>query len=165
MFYFKSKGFRVKKSLYFLIVLFVSAFITPISFADNHESGFGSRNQAKDLLTKAVNLVDSNETVAFAMITAGAGGLSLKDLYPFCTSMNGTMVAHRYNSGFDMTNFKTSDGVKVAEVMLKNAKVGKISEISYNLTKTGNPQDKEYKKTTFYTKVGSYVCASGYYNK
>ena len=47
--------------------------------------------------------------------------------------MNGIMIAHPFISGTDMSNFKTSDGVKVADVMLKNAKEGKISKITYKL--------------------------------
>lgn len=161
----------MKRNLFISSVLFLSVIMTLSSCADKQEiavkqeTEFGTKEEANDLLTRAVNLVKVNETVAFAMITAGAGGFSQKDLYPFCTTMKGIWIAHPHNSGADFSDAETSDGVKVAEVMLKNAKAGEISEISYMLNRTGNPSDKEYKKTTFYTKVGKYVCGSGYYEK
>ena len=150
--------------------LFNFLFLTFIFFGQqvmshDHIEKFGTAKEAKELLERTINLVKSNETVAFAMITAGQGGLRSKDLYPFCTTMNGIMIAHPFISGTDMSNFKSSDGVKVADVMLKNAKEDKISKITYKLNRTGNTQDKEFKKTTFYTKVKSYVCASGYYSE
>ena len=151
---------KVSIALSFLLLTFNSV------LADDHGSKFGGKEKAKELLTRAVNLVKSNETVAFAMITAGTGGLSYKDLYPFCTSMTGIMVAHPLSSGTDMMKFITSDGLKVADIMLKNAKEGKISKLSYMLYRPVDGLDgEEFKKTTYYTKVGEYVCASGYYSK
>ena len=111
----------------FLFLVFV--FFGQQVIAHDHIEKFGTAKDAKELLERTVNLVKSNETVAFAMITAGQGGLRNKDLYPFCTTMNGIMIAHPFISGSDMSNFKTSDGVKVADEMLKNAKEGKISKV------------------------------------
>ena len=171
----------MKRNIFISSVLFLSVLMTLSSCADkqeiavNQETEFGTREEANDLLTRAVNLVKANETVAFAMITAGTGGFSQKDLYPFCTTMKGVWIAHPRDSGSDFSDAETSDGVRVAETMIKNAKVGEISEISYMLKRTGttlymlngtgNSLDKEYKKTTLYTKVGKYICGSGYYEK
>lgn len=153
-------------SKYFNSLLLIACiFIGQNVYADGHNKKFGTAKEAKELLTRTVNLVRFNDIIAFTMITAGQGGFRNKDLYPFCTNMDGIMVAHPFVSGTDMSNFKTSDGIKVADVMLQNAKENKISKITYKLNRTGNTQDKEFKKTTFYTKVGKYVCASGYYSK
>ncbi len=161
----------MKRNIFISSVLFLSVLMTLSSCADkqeiavNQETEFGTREEANDLLTRAVNLVKVNETVAFAMITAGTGGFSQKDLYPFCTTMKGVWIAHPRDSGSDFSDAETSDGVRVAETMIKNAKVGEISEISYMYNRTGNSLDKEYKKTTLYTKAGKYICGSGYYEK
>ena len=109
----------------------------------------------------------SNKTVAFAMITAGGrGGLATKDLYPFCTSFSGIQVAHPYGgAGLDMREFTSSDGKKLYDIMVKNAKEGVISKISYKFGKPegGSLTIKEYTKVAFYTRVGNYICGSGYY--
>ena len=114
-----------------------------------------------------MNLMKSNKTVAFAMITAGGrGGLAIKDLYPFCTSFSGIQVAHPYGgAGLDMREFTSSDGKKLYDIMVKNAKEGVISKISYKFGKPegGSLTIKEYTKVAFYTRVGNYICGSGYY--
>ena len=144
----------------------LAVLISAHSFAHDHAEEFGGAEKAKELLTRTVNLVKSNETVDFAMITAGTGGLSSMDLYPFCTSMKGIMVAHPVSSDTNMSNFITSNDIKVADVMLKNAKEGKISKLTYLLNRlVDGTQSKVFKKTTYYTKVDGCVCASGYYSK
>jgi len=79
-------------------------------------------------------------------------------------------VAHPTLAGTDMTNFVSSDGVKVAELMLQNAKTKTFSKISYKLsrivsTPSGLPisSEKESKKVSFYKKVGNFVCATGFH--
>ena len=131
------------------------------------DKGIGTKEEAREILDRTVNLMKSNKTVAFAMITAGGrGGLATKDLYPFCTSFSGIQVAHPYGgAGLDMREFTSSDGKKLYDIMVKNAKEGVISKVSY---KFGKPEGdtltiKEYAKVAFYTRVGNYICGSGYY--
>ena len=131
------------------------------------DKGIGTKEEAREILDRTVNLMKSNKTVAFAMITAGGqGGLATKDLYPFCTSYSGIQVAHPYGgAGLDMREFTSSDGKKLYDIMVRNAKEGVISKVSY---KFGRPEGasltiKEYTKVAFYTRVGNYICGSGYY--
>ena len=131
------------------------------------DRGIGTKEEAREILDRTVNLMKSNKTVAFAMITAGGrGGLATKDLYPFCTSFSGIQVAHPYGgAGLDMREFTSSDGKKLYDIMVRNAKEGVISKVSY---KFGRPEGasltiKEYTKVAFYTRVGNYICGSGYY--
>ena len=153
----------MKNSILIFIVVCLS--INQTIFAQN--KGIGTKEEAKEILDRTVNLMKSNKTVAFAMITAGGrGGLATKDLYPFCTSFSGIQVAHPYGgAGLDMREFISSDGKKLYDIMVKNAKEGVISKISY---KFGKPEGdsltiKEYSKVAFYTRVGNYICGSGYY--
>jgi len=131
------------------------------------DEGIGTKEEAREILDRTVNLMKSNKTVAFAMITAGGrGGLATKDLYPFCTSFSGIQVAHPYGgAGLDMREFTSSDGKKLYEIMVKNAKEGVVSEVSYKFGKPegGSLTIKEYTKVAFYTRVGNYICGSGYY--
>ena len=148
-----------------LIFIVVCSSINQSIFAQ--DKGDGTKEEAIEILDRTVNLMKSNKTVAFAMITAGGrGGLATKDLYPFCTSFSGIQVAHPYGgAGLDMREFTSSDGKKLYDIMVKNAKEGVISEISYKFGKPkgGSLTNKEYTKVAFYTRVGNYICGSGYY--
>ena len=138
--------------------------------ANEVANSYGTEKEAKQMLERAIRIVDSNPTVAFAMMNVGQGGFHVKDLYPFCFDKKGIMVAHPTLAGTDMINFVSSDGVKVAQVMLRKAEKNKLSKISYYLNRTisspnGLPiiSKKEFKKTTFYQKVGNYTCAIGFH--
>ena len=135
------------------------------SFAQSKQGG--TAEDAKNILERTVNLVKANKTVAFAMITAGGqGGLSIKDVYSSCTDRNtGIHVAHPYVAGTNIKDFTSTDGKKLYSIMVKNAKEGVVSKISYKFAKPegGALSNKEYSKTTFYTLVGGYLCGSGFY--
>jgi len=153
----------MKNSVLIFVVVCLS--INQSIFSQN--KGIGTKEEAREILDRTVNLIKSNKTVAFAMITAGGqGGLATKDLYPFCTSYSGIQVAHPYGgAGLDMREFTSSDGKKLYDIMVRNAKEGLISKVSY---KFGRPEGasltiKEYTKVAFYTRVGNYICGSGYY--
>jgi hypothetical protein len=149
------------------ILIFIVVCLSINQSIFSQDEGIGTKEEARDILDRAVNLMKSNKTVAFAMITAGGqGGLATKDLYPFCTSFSGIQVAHPYGgAGLDMREFTSSDGKKLYDIMVRNAKEGVISKVSY---KFGRPEGasltmKEYTKVAFYTRVGNYICGSGYY--
>ena len=149
------------------ILIFIVVCLSINQSIFSQDEGIGTKEEARDILDRTVNLMKSNKTVAFAMITAGGqGGLATKDLYPFCTSFSGIQVAHPYGgAGLDMREFTSSDGKKLYDIMVRNAKEGVISKVSY---KFGRPEGasltmKEYTKVAFYTRVGNYICGSGYY--
>ena len=149
------------------ILIFIVVCLSINQSIFSQDEGIGTKEEARDILDRTVNLMKSNKTVAFAMITAGGqGGLATKDLYPFCTSFSGIQVAHPYGgAGLDMREFTSSDGKKLYDIMVRNAKEGVISKVSY---KFGRPEGasltmKEYTKVAFYTRVGNYSCGSGYY--
>ena len=152
------------------LVLTIFCLTFSSSFANEKANTFGSEKEAKQMLERAIRIVESNPTVAFAMINVGQGGFHVKDLYPFCFDNKGIMVAHPTLAGMDMSNFVSSDGVKVAQLMLQNAKTKTFSKISYKLsriisTPNGLPisSEKESKKISLFKKVGSFVCATGFH--
>ena len=149
----------------FVLSIIIACYpISPI-LADGH-SDRGSREEAKVLLDRAVNLVKLNEVVGFTMITIPNTGFQTKDLYPFCFDQNGILLAHPYSLGGSIKELVSEDGVKVGVEMLKNAKKNKISEISYQFPvfEKGVLTDQAGTKTTLYTKVKNYVCGSGFYS-
>ena len=123
-------GKIIKKNT-MVLTLFCLTFSS--SFANEKAKTFGSEKEAKQMLERAIRIVESNPTVAFAMINVGQGGFHVKDLYPFCVDNKGIMVAHPTLAGTDMSNFSSSDGVNVAQLMLQNAKASTLSKISYKL--------------------------------
>ena len=128
----------IKKTI--LIFSFITL-TTSSSMAKEEDNSYGNETEAKNMLERVIRIVDSNPTVAFAMINVGQGGFHVKDLYPCCWYNNGIMVAHPTLAGTDMTNFTSSDGVKVAQIMLQKSKSNKFSKISYNLNRTISSPD------------------------
>lgn len=146
-----------------VLLLFSFVFlVTSICFADSKK---GTESEARLLLERAVNLMRIDEVVALTMMTIPNGGFHQKDLYPFCIDDSGVLMAHPYNLGRSIKSMITDDGVKVGEIMLKNAKEGEINKISYVLPifAEGKITNEKAKKTTFFTRVGKHVCASGFY--
>jgi len=150
------------------IANFIMIFL-PVSgvVADHHMSKFGTRQEAKTLLERTVNLMNHDKEYALLMMSIGRGGFYIKDLYPFCANREGTLTGHPFNLGVNLKSFRDVDGVKVGELMFEVAKPGKISEVKYKLERLeeGVLTKQIYTKISFVTKVGDHVCAVGYYKK
>ena len=145
----------------FLILVFC---FVKVGYADHH-AGKGTEVEAKVLLERAVNLMKVDEVVALTMMSIPNGGFHQKDLYPFCLHDSGVLVSHPYLLGSSLRNYVSDDGIKVGETFIKKAKEGKIDKITYiqPVFMDGKLTQEKAKKTSFYTRVGKYVCASGFY--
>ena len=146
-------------------LLFLFLFALMAGGVNAVDSKMGTEAEAKALLERAVNLMRVDEVMALTMITIPGTGFHQKDLYPFCLDNKGVLMAHPSQLGRSLIDVVTDDGVKVANIMLKNAQEGKISKISYVFPRIreGKESNKSAKKTSFYTRVGNHVCASGFY--
>ena len=159
-----------KKILVFLFSLFLPVLV---SAHDHGNKTYGTREEARELLVRATNLLKSDEIVGLTMMTVQTGGFIVKDLYPFCFDDKLTLVSHPYNLGASMKDLKDINGNSVAEIIMSNAKDGEISEITYTFGRYVSGDNKlpeEYldssmKKTALYTRAGKYYCMSGYYKK
>ena len=143
-------------------------------FAHDHsKETYGTKEEAKELLLRATNLLKADEIVGLTMMTVQSGGFIVKDLYPFCFDDKLTIVSHPYNLGATMKDLKDINGNSVTKIIMANAKDGEISEITYNFGRYVSGDNKlpeEYldsslKKTALYTRAGKYYCMSGYYKK
>ena len=145
----------------FLILVF--CFVN-VGYADHH-AGKGTEVEAKVLLERAVNLMKVDEVVALTMMSIPNGGFHQKDLYPFCLHDSGVLASHPYLLGSSIRNYVSDDGIKVGETFIKKAKEGKIDKITYiqPVFMDGKLTQEKAKKTSFYTRVGKYICASGFY--
>tara|TARA_A100001011_G_scaffold399407_1_gene507897 strand:- start:6605 stop:7066 length:462 start_codon:yes stop_codon:yes gene_type:complete len=150
----------------YLKIFFFSIFL--ISFMSKSISkDFGTEEEAKNMLNRAVNLINYDKAYALNIFTERTGGFNFKDLYPFCADDSGILTGHPFNVGFDLLDFIDSDGKNVGEEFLKVAKVGKINKVTFKITyplDTIKKKDKEYIKTALVTKVSDQICAVGYHN-
>ena len=149
---------------YFKNLLLIITFI--FVFSKLHAEEFGTEEEARNMLERAVNLVNYNKSFALNVFTERTGGFNYKDLYPFCADDAGMLTGHPFNIGFDLLTFIDSDGKNVGEEFLKVAEVGVIKKVTFKIT---YPEDsimnknKEYQKIALVTKVSDQICAVGYH--
>jgi len=117
---------------------------------------FGTAEEAKAMLARAVSAMKKDEGQALAMFNNGGSGFKDRDLYVLCANASdGTITASPHNNGSKLTAFPP--GQKV----MQTATEGKVREITYWWPRPGSI--KPLKKHTFYTKVGAQICGVGYW--
>ena len=157
-----------------ILALLFSLLLPILVFAHDHgNKTYGTKEEAKELLLRATNLLKADEILGLTMMTVQTGGFIVKDLYPFCFDTKLTIVSHPYNLGASMQDLKDINGNSVPEIIMANSKDGEISEITYTFGRYVSGDNKlpdEYlessmRKTALYTRAGKYYCMSGYYKK
>ena len=139
--------------------------LSPTAFAQGQ---FGTADEAKAMLAKAVAAVKADQAVALAMFIKGEGGFKDRDLYPFCFRIgDGKTLASplAVPAGTDVRTLKDPTG-KVYGVELYAAAQkpeGQITEVGdYMFPKPGTTAPT-VPKVSFVTKVGDLGCGVGYY--
>jgi signal transduction histidine kinase len=122
---------------------------------------FGTADEAKAMLEKAVKELKVDKAAALQKFTKGEGGFKDRDLYPYCGGPDGMFTAHPTLVGKSLRDLKDKAGKPIGEEIYKNAQEGKISQLSYMWPRPG--QTDPVQKVSFYTKAGDQVCAVGYY--
>lgn len=122
---------------------------------------FGTADEAKAMLEKAVAAVKANKAEALAQFTKGEGGFKDRDLYPFCGGPDGNFTAHPSLVGKSLKDLKDKAGKALGEDIYATAKEGAIGEVAYMWPRPGT--DEPVQKISFVTKVDDQVCAVGYY--
>ena len=156
------------------LAILSSLLLPMVALAHDHsKKTYGTKEEAKELLLRATNLLKVDEIVGLTMMTVQAGGFIVKDLYPFCFDDKLTIVSHPYNLGASMKDLKDINGDSVTKIIMANAREGEISEVTYTFGRyvSGDSKlpeeylDSAMKKTALYTRAGKYYCMSGYYKK
>ena len=148
----------------FRLGVFVALLVALIfAAAETSRAGqFGTPEEAKALLEKAVAAVKQDEAKALDMFNKGEGGFKDRDLYVSCASASdGIVTAHPYLKGEQLKDIKGKKGYPVGQEMMQKATEGEIKEVTYWWPRPGS--DTPLEKTTFYTKVGDQICSVGYY--
>ena len=134
-----------------------------VTFTGASAAEFGTADEAKALLGKAVAAVKADKAKALEMFNNGEGGFKDRDLYVFCANASdGILTAHPYgNKGKQLREIFGRKGYPLGQEMMQKATEGTIREVTYWWPRPGT--DKPLEKTTFYTKVGDQICGVGYY--
>jgi hypothetical protein len=155
----------------FLIAAASAAALTlsPTAFAQQ-PSQFGTADQAKAMLTKAISAVKADKTKALDMFARGEGGFLDRDLYPFCFDISDGTIHPFANPngkqlfGQDTRNNKDSTGKTfgLEQYAAVQKPEGQITEVSYMFPKPG-ADTKPVPKVSFMTRAGDLGCGVGYY--
>jgi hypothetical protein len=126
---------------------------------------FGTAEEAKAMLERAVAAVKEDEAKALDMFNKGENGFKDRDLYVFCANASdGIITAHPYGEkGKRLRDLVGMYGGQLGETMLQNATEGTIKETTYVWPR--HPTGEVLEKTVFYTKAGDQICGVGYYKK
>lgn len=123
---------------------------------------FGTADEAKAMLGKAVAAVKADKAKALEMFNNGEGGFKDRDLYVFCANASdGILTAHPTNKGKELRDIEGKKGAPFGEEIMQTAAEGTIKTVTYWWPRPGS--DKPLEKTAFYTKAGDQVCGVGYY--
>jgi len=125
---------------------------------------YGTVEEAKAMLERAIAAVKEDKTKALDMFNKGEGGFKDRDLYVYCANASdGIFTAHPTLKGKQLREIKGKHGAPLGETIMENATEGTIKETTYWWSRPGS--DEPLEKTTFYTKAGDQICAVGYYKQ
>jgi signal transduction histidine kinase len=146
-----------------LVVSYAAALVLSTA-ASVAETQFGTPEEAKAMLERAVAAVKEDKAKALDMFNKGEGGFKDRDLYVACANASdGLVTAHPYLKGEYLQDIKGKKGYPLGQEMMQNATEGTIKEVTYWWPRPGS--EKPLEKTTFYTKVGDQICSVGYYKE
>ena len=94
---------------------------------------FGTAQEAKAMLEKAVVAVKEDKAKALDMFNKGEGGFKDRDLYVWCANASdGIVTAQPYmNKGKQLRDIKGKHGSPFGETIMQNATEGTIKETTY----------------------------------
>ena len=122
---------------------------------------FGTAEEARAMLEKAVEAVKADKAGALEKFTKGEGGFKDRDLYPYCGGPDGNFTAHPTLVGKSLMELKDKAGKSLGEEVYAKAKEGGVDTVEYMWPRPG--ENDPVQKVVYVTKVDDQVCAVGYY--
>src|SRR6476660_74800 len=93
---------------------------------------FGSEQEAKAMLEKAVAALKADKAKALAMFNKGEGGFKDRDLYVFCANASdGVLTAHPYLKGEHLQDIVGKKGFPLGQEIMRTATEGEIKQVTY----------------------------------
>ena len=87
---------------------------------------YGTSEEAKAMLEKAVTAVKQDKAKALDMFNKGEGGFKDRDLYVFCANASdGVITAHPTHKGEQLADIKGKKGFPLGQQMMQKATEGK----------------------------------------
>ena len=156
--------------IYKLMVAAASAaalIASPMAFAQGQ---FGTADEAKAMLMKAVAGLKADKSKTLDLINKGEAGYLDRDIYPFCFDLSdGKILAVASNNakqylGTDIRALKDATGKVYGPELHAAAQKpeGQITEVSYMFPRPGADKTPA-PKVSFVTKAGDLGCGVGYY--
>lgn len=128
------------------------------------QAAFGTEQEARSMLERAVAAVRENKEKALDMFNKGEGGFKDRDLYVFCANASdGVLTAHPHLKGEQLQDIVGKKGYPLGQEIMRTATAGKVSQVTYWWPRPGT--EKPLEKHTFYTKVLNQDCGVGYYKE
>lgn len=129
------------------------------------QSQFGTAEEAKAMLQRAVEALKQDKAKALASFNTGTDGFKDKDLYVFCWDLTtGLNVANLNQPSLvgkaKITERKDADGKEYGKEFLAKATEGSFNEVTYRFPRPGETAPVE--KSSFVTKLGDMLCGVGY---
>ena len=152
----RKKENRMKRLLMNAAVMSILSMASPV-LADS----FGTAEEAKAMLQKAVVAIKADKAAALASFTKGEKGFKDRDLYPFCGGADGNFTAHPTLVGKSLKGLKDKAGKALGEEIYATAQEGTIGEVTYMWPRPGTTEPVQ--KVSYITKADDQVCAVGYY--
>jgi len=124
---------------------------------------FGSAEEARAMLERAVAALNADRAAALAAFNKGKDGFRDRDLYVFCNSLDGTSLAHANPAlrGGNLNELTDANGKAFGKEIMSSAREGQVSTVSYAFPRSGESQPVA--KESYITRVGDLVCGVGYY--
>ena len=119
----------MSRKIAFAVSFAVIRVLTPSVWA----ADFGTAEEAKAMLERAVAAVKEDKAKALDMFNNGEGGFKDRDLYVWCANASdGIVTAQPYmNKGKQLRDIKGKHGAPFGETIMQNATEGTIKETTY----------------------------------
>ena len=152
------------KTIYkYLFSFFVVITFTSAVFALE----FGTSEEAKAMLKRAVDAIKHDKAKALDSFTNDDKMFKEKDLSVFCfDAQTGEILAHgaqKSRIGKNVRQIKDKYGNSFGEELFKAAVEGEFREVSYLRARPGETEPSE--KSSYITKVNGVSCGVGYYKE
>jgi hypothetical protein len=145
------------KQTLFCIGLVASAFAGPVSASE-----FGSPEEAKAMLARAILEVKADKPGAIAKFNRNDPQVRDRDLFVFCfNTQDGIFTAHEAMVGWDVRKLRDSSGRSFGEQMYQTAKEGQITEVAFISPIPGSTEHAP--RHSYVTRIGDQVCGVSAY--
>jgi hypothetical protein len=156
-----------------MIVATVGAMLALASGSFAQQGTFGTPDEAKALLTKAVAAVKADKAKGLETIAKVDGGFRDRDLYPYCFNLSdGTLYPFANPNltavfGKDYRTLKDPKGFNFGQAIFDKVTgmpEGQVAVVGGIMLPKPGPDTTPVPKTVFITKVGDLGCGVGYYD-